>query len=586
MCARIDQESALAGNALVPIAPSNSVPGRELTDAERRLALSRRPLIDSLLTLERRTAADVDRVASTLGCSQRTVYNILKRYSRTRHLGDLIPRRHRGARRPRLLPAVEAEITATLNDFYLTQLNPTVKEAIDACRSRCDRAGLPMPDPKTIRVRINAFSKFEITMRRRGVKKARALYGVVDGKTPETQFPLQRCQIDHTKVDIIIVDEAHRMPLCRPWLSLALDEYSRAFLGMYLSLESPSATSVGMCIAHAMLPKDEWAARIGLRHDWPMHGPLDETYTDNGADFRSEAVERGCETWGIKLSYRPPGATHWGGLIERAIGTVMRSIRTLPGATGSNINDRGDQDPSLSSAMTLKELEFAIATFITGVYHRRIHSAHGSTPLARWHSGIAQRVEALGPLPEITEPERLVIDFLPLARRKLGRDGIRWGTIRYMDDVLRPLIANRDGQELLVRRDPRDVSKIYFLNPTDQRYYTIRARDLTFPNASLWEVEEARRRLLQQGRVGFDERDIHEAMEVIRETANRAVADTRRARGSKGARLRVERRAGASRHSLDPTPSSPKVPPYSGEKENSPAPINDDDDIELFGIEE
>jgi hypothetical protein len=34
-------------------------------------------------------------------------------------------------------------------------------------------------------------------------------------------------QIDHTKVDVIVVDEQQRLPIGRSWITLAIDGYSR-----------------------------------------------------------------------------------------------------------------------------------------------------------------------------------------------------------------------------------------------------------------------------------------------------------------------------------------------------------------------
>jgi putative transposase len=41
-------------------------------------------------------------------------------------------------------------------------------------------------------------------------------------------------QIDHTEIDIIVVDELTRTPLPgRPWLTLAIDVFSRVVTGLH-----------------------------------------------------------------------------------------------------------------------------------------------------------------------------------------------------------------------------------------------------------------------------------------------------------------------------------------------------------------
>jgi putative transposase len=57
-------------------------------------------------------------------------------------------------------------------------------------------------------------------------------------------LPLDLMQIDHTLVDVIIVDEEDRLPIGRPWLTLAIDIASRAVAGFTVSLDPPSTVSV------------------------------------------------------------------------------------------------------------------------------------------------------------------------------------------------------------------------------------------------------------------------------------------------------------------------------------------------------
>ena len=44
----------------------------------------------------------------------------------------------------------------------------------------------------------------------------------------------------------------------------------------------------------------------------------------------SEALRRGCAQHAITLEYRPPGRPHYGGIVERIIGTAMTAVHELP----------------------------------------------------------------------------------------------------------------------------------------------------------------------------------------------------------------------------------------------------------------
>jgi transposase InsO family protein len=51
-------------------------------------------------------------------------------------------------------------------------------------------------------------------------------------------LPLERVQIDHTRIDVVVVNEGDRLPIGRPWLTLAIDVASRVVLGFSVSLET------------------------------------------------------------------------------------------------------------------------------------------------------------------------------------------------------------------------------------------------------------------------------------------------------------------------------------------------------------
>ena len=526
---------------------SGTVDGDDIMASPERLRIAtlRKPVLDRLLALPKRTNREVRIAAEELNCSIRTVFTLLKRYGASRRLADLAPRRRSSLLGRSMVDArVEAIMAEVIASYHLSRMRPTITQTILEIRRRAQQLGLALPDQKTVRKRIAAIPAVQIVRSREGAKRAREQFGLVSGSTPETEFPLQRIQIDHTRVDLIVVDEALRQPLERPWVTVAIDEYSRAVLGFYLSLEAPSSTSVGLCLVHSILPKDGWAARIGLVPKWLPYGRPDEIYTDNGSDFRSEAVELGCRSWGMVINFRPGGMPHFGGIVERVIGTAMRSLRTLPGATGGSIAERGDVDPAKGASLTMQELELLLATFIAGHYHCKIHSHHGMTPNARWQAGIFGDQQRAGrgiPTP-INDPARLLIDFLPIERRSVNRRGIRWGGIHYMDDILRPYLDDQSQTKFVVRRDPRDVSRIWFLCPDDNIYYPVRSRDISRPSISAWELENARKHLRASGQRSYDETALFQAAELQREIVAKSL-EARKA--SRKNRLAKERQTGA-----------------------------------------
>jgi putative transposase len=130
----------------------------------------------------------------------------------------------------------------------------------------------------------------------------------------------------------------------------------------------------------------------------------------------------------------------------------------------------------------------------------------------------------------------LLIDFLPLERRLIRRDGVSLHSIHYCSDVLRSWIG--EPQKMIVRYDPRDLSRIYLLAP-DGNYYDIHYRDLRRPSISLWEHRLALKRLREEGRAVSDEGAIFRTVETMRSITDGAVVASKTARRQRERRLRL-----------------------------------------------
>lgn len=83
----------------------------------------------------------------------------------------------------------------------------------------------------------------EVGRRREGPDAVRPLQSA-GGDVPTISSILEQVQIDHTVIDVVIVDERERQPIGRPYLTVAIDVFSRALVGLVLTLEPPSAVSL------------------------------------------------------------------------------------------------------------------------------------------------------------------------------------------------------------------------------------------------------------------------------------------------------------------------------------------------------
>lgn len=264
------------------------------------------------------------------------MYELVKRWRAGEGLAlDLLPGHSSGGRGGERLPdEVEAVIREVLRTRYLTRQRRSVASVCRDITRECRVRGLQAPSRGAVLRRIAKLDPVTTVSARDGADAARTRRSA-GGTPPEIAELLEQVQIDHTPVDVIVVDERHRLPIGRPYLTAAIDVASRCVPGFVVTLEAPSATSVGLCLAHTATDKRAWLEQLGVEAVWPMSGKSRQLYVDNAAEFKSEALRRGCDQHGIELSYRPPGLPHFGGIVERLIGTMMRMVHELPGTTFS-----------------------------------------------------------------------------------------------------------------------------------------------------------------------------------------------------------------------------------------------------------
>ena len=213
----------------------------------------------------------------------------------------------------------------------------------------------------------------------------------------------------------------------------------------------------------------------------------------------------------------------------------MGRVHLLPGTTGSNPQDKGAYPAESESTLTMAELERWLTIEICEQYHQRVHRGLRRSPISAWQEAMRQAGGGLGALPD--QPEQFAWSFLPFERRTLRGDGLHLFNIRYWDSVL-PVIVKL-GESVLVRYDPRNLSKVYVAG-SDKRYHPIPYADLTLPPITLWEQRAAMAKLRVDGDNAPAQARMFEAVLDQRALVDKANSKTKAARRS------VQRRSDAA----------------------------------------
>jgi putative transposase len=528
--ANISQIQPFVENNLVRFRDVAQFTKEEWDKAKEKFDIIRPFLNDRLSTEEKKAIAKA--VNKDLG----TLYRWLKRFNETGTMSSLIPDVRGGKGQSRLNKDVNAIINSAIEEEYLTEQRKSISKTYEKIVIQCKNMHLQVPHINTLRNRIMNISEEQKIRFRIGKDAAKQKFDPIKSSFPGAEYPLSVVQIDHTKVDIILVDEIYRKPIGRPWLTVAIDVFSRMVLGFYISFDPPGALATGMCISYAILPKELSLSKLNINAEWPCWGVMKKIYLDNAKEFHGAMLLRACQEYNIEIEFRPPKTPNYGGHIERFFGTLSKNIHSLPGTTFSDIEERKGYNSEKKAALTLSEFEKWLTILIVESYHNKIHSGINAAPIAKYKEGIfgSERQKGIGLPPRIFDERKLKLDFMPFVERTIQDYGVVINFIHYYDEVLRKWInsteeiSKKSRKRLFIFKiDPRDISIIYFYDPEIKNYYEIPYRDLSKPSMTIWEYRDIIRKIELDGVKNINEEIIFDAYKRMREIEENAIKKTK-----------------------------------------------------------
>ncbi|QOT78360.1 transposase [Cupriavidus basilensis] len=361
-----------------------------------------------------------------------------------------------------------------IESVYLNEQRETKVELRDWINARIKKANLtraPEDELREVSMRlINRFldqhERYYVLKRRYGERIATQQLTMF-GKGPECTRLLQRVEVDNTPLDLLVIDEATRLVLGRPWITVMIDRYSRMVVGFYVSFRKPSVESVLRCFRHAMLPKTYMREKYPeIKGTWPCFGLIEQIVCDNGLEFHAKDLEAACADIGTHLLYCQPRTPHLKGVIERFLKTLNYNfLHLVPGTTYSTYEKRLGYDSVAKAVLTLSELQQALHKWLVEVYGATYHRGINAAPLQRWKEGLELDAPELAP-----DPQRLKVYLGQVATRQLDRNGVQLNNLQYTSDALQLIRGDKKSLEVTVRYDPDDLGTLHVLDLERKEY--------------------------------------------------------------------------------------------------------------------
>jgi putative transposase len=357
-----------------------------------------------------------------------------------------------------------------IQNVYLQLARGSIKKTLDEAKRliyvenlvRVEGHMYEYPKYSYIKTLIGSIPEYEKYLKRYGTNAARnkfrnSVHGVF------CNMPLERVEVDHTQLNLQVLDDKTGLLIGRPWLTVATDVYSRAIVGFHLSFEPPSQLTVAKVLKMALLPK------MDIKKRWPsitnipfMYGCMRTLAVDNGLEFHGNSIESACYELGITILYCPRKTPWWKARIERLLGTINRDVTDgMPGRTFSSIQERAEYDSIAHALVTFTTAEEYIAKWIFDVYHYTTHRTLGLRPEEAWASAMADK-----DIPLVPSVEDLDAITGIIAKRTHTHDGIQLNDLIYNSDELGE-VYKRYGykKNVRVKWDSGDMGHIYYFVP-------------------------------------------------------------------------------------------------------------------------
>jgi putative transposase len=526
--------------------------------------------------------------ASQIGDSQPpsaiTVYRWHRQFVRSqKDCRALIPQHDRkGGSGARLRPAVVKIINSAIDEIYLTTQRNSGMEVyakVEHCINQYNKHQLEMdrieiPSKATVYRVLRSLDKFSTMAARFGPHIAKMRFRT-SGKGVTPTRVLERVEIDHTPLDLFVIDAETGLPQGRPTVTVAIDTYSKMPVGMHIGFSGTSIEAVFRCLRRALTPKT-YIKKLypEIEHDWPSFGHIENLVCDNGLEFHSKELERLAFELGMQIQFCPKRQAYYKGSIERFLKTLnFQFARMLPGHSFAKWFQREDYDPQKEAVVTFDQLMRYLHRWLLDIYAQEIHRGINKAPYHAWLDGVQKYPPRL-----LGDLNRLDIALGRTCERTIFHYGFELHNLRYNShDLLALRRQHGESVKVEVRYQFDDISVVHVIDPITKEPIPVPALDHEYAHNLSVEQHRlicARTRAENEGKI--DSAGIAKAKAEIREIIKDLSLSKLQRKRQRAAKLNRVQQDNSSQPVSTPATHAPESPcssPSSNHSFASDAPI-------------
>jgi len=434
---------------------------------------SRQQLQDNLLRLSRKFGDAAPPSAST-------VMRWLKRFQES---GDnylaLLDGYCTGPRASQFDGWITEKITGLLQKYYLTRQGDSVAKVYNLMLSDSE---MYVPDESQIGGKrplisrssfyrlVNQIPAYERDRARLGAAAARAKWRHSIGGI-YTSRPLERVEMDHTVLDLYVIDDVRGIPLGRPVITILIDAFSQYILALYVGFEGESLGRVVRAIRIALSPKTDLTEMAKTENEWLFPGLFECLVVDNSLSFQSPQLHEIALTLGIEIEYGAVRQPWFKGSVERAMGSITRMLPKQGRPEKPNGGVKDPKNPLQDACIKFSDLNVALIKWVVDVHPFSINQRTLKRPFDLMTEGLKKM-----PAPVFVKSLEGLEFFTSLSKPVVvSHAGIEFQYLSYRSTELRNLVLQQSAPKFKtkIKYNPDDLGYIWVMNPKNNEWIKV-----------------------------------------------------------------------------------------------------------------
>lgn len=327
------------------------------------------------------------------------------------------------------------------------------------------QCGEPVEDGKvsytTLRREIQKIDRYALDSARYGAACARNNWRYSLRGSGVTRA-MQRYEIDHTILDIVVISDEAGMPLGRPTITVIVDSYSGYVVGFFVSFWGPGLASTFSALKIAFAPKDSYQlSDWSIENPWLGMGVCELLVMDNGLEFHSPQLRSLAQRLHMDLLYNPVRQPWLKPVIEQTFGKLGHHLPS-EGRVEKPLDNYLPQSADLTAAITFSALCRGLAMAFLDVYATTVNERKLARPIDLFRDSL----EELPPPMLLGQTDDLDIVIGERTTKIIGNEGVVQDYIRYNSPELQHLrrqTAHKFKTE--IRYHPDNLDRVYVRVP-------------------------------------------------------------------------------------------------------------------------